>query len=145
MPRRPAEEPGLSQALLHQGRLTLESLEPESWERDALYWTARRLNGMRVAVRGIFIGIGLLWISLGLLLASLFFPEVRVLLLFLTAAVAVLFGMWFVSLGLRFSKRINERIERVEEMAQMSNVERHEHVARKIRRRPQARRRLRPL
>jgi len=116
--------------------MTAEALEPESWERNALLWTARKVERVQSAVRGIFVGLGLFWISLGLLIASLVFPAVRLFLLFATAAVAVLFGVWFVSLGLRFSSRLGESIDHMHEMAQMTNVERHAHVARKVRRRP---------
>jgi hypothetical protein len=140
--RRPAKrapEPDWRHAVLHQGRMALESLEPESWERDALDWTAARLRRIRGAIRGVFLGLGLFWISLGLLLASLYFPQVRLVLLFITAAVAVLFGLWFVSWGLRLGSRLSRHIDRVDELAEMSNVERHAHVARRLRRRRDAR------
>ena len=121
--------------------MALETLEPESWERNALQWTARRMEAFRTAVRGFFVGLGLFWIAIGLLIASLYFPQVRLLLLFATAAVAFFFGVWFVSLGLRFGSKMERRIDQVEEMAKMSNVERHAHLARKARRRPRPDRR----
>lgn len=125
--------------MLDQGRMALESLEPEAWERNALEWTAKRMKHVRGALRGIFLGVGLFWIAMGLLLASLYFPQARLILLFATAALAIIFGLWFVAMGLRIDSQFRRRIEHVQEMAHMSNVERHAHIARKVKRRSRAR------
>ena len=118
-----------------KGVRMLEALEPDRWERDALLWTSRRLRGVSGALAAVLYLSGLFWVSLAALLVALYFPAARIVLLFVTAAVAFVLGVFLWVMGARVAGRMTRRAERLEAMAAMSNLERHAHVARRMKER----------
>jgi hypothetical protein len=90
--RPPAQEPDEDEwefksveDVLETGWIALGALQPEAWERGALEWAAKRIRAIERFTRTIFLGVGLLFLAFGGLLASLYFPAVRLTMLFITA------------------------------------------------------------
>lgn len=115
-------------------RAALETLEPEAWERGALGWTIPKVRRLQRTLQAVLLWIGLFFLALGALIASLYFPAVRIALLFATAALALLIGVWFLQWAFRVHRAFRRRLRALEELAEMTNAERHAYVARRLRR-----------
>lgn len=129
-PKKSADEDDVP--LWRKAMLAMELLEPDQWEKDALRWTSRRIRGVSNSLTGLLYLMGLFWIAVAALLVAVYFPAARVVLLFLAAAIALLIGILLWVWAARLQHSLSHRAERLEAMAEMSNIERHAHVVRRV-------------